>query len=53
MTPYAYQPNIGHKLVGTDFVDLGQGLLQCISDLQEDQQFDADDHARSNLPEID
>ena len=29
MTPYAYQPNIGHKLVGTDFVDLGQGLLQC------------------------
>ena len=53
MTPYAYQPNIGHKLVGTDFVDLGQGLLQCISDLQRHQTFDADDHSRSNLPEID
>ena len=53
MTPYAYQPNIGHKLVGTDFVDLGQGLLQCISELQKQQQFDANDHAHSDLPEID
>jgi UDP-glucose 4-epimerase len=52
MTPYAYQPNIGHKLVGTDFVDLGQGLLQCISELQKQQEFDANDHSRSNLPEV-
>ena len=53
MTPYAYQPNIGHKLVGTDFVDLGQGLLECISDLQKHQGFDASDQSRANLPEID
>jgi len=53
MTPYAYQPNIGHKLVGTDFVDLGQGLLECISDLQKRQDFDSSDHSRASLPEID
>lgn len=52
MTPYAYQPNIGHKLVGTDFVDLGQGLLECISQLQSQQEFDANDHSRASLPEI-
>lgn len=52
MTPYAYQPNIGHKLVGTDFVDLGQGLLECISQLQSHQEFDANDHSRASLPEV-
>lgn len=53
MTPYAYQPNIGHKLVSTDFVDLGQGLLECIGELQANLEFDSNDHARANLPEID
>jgi len=53
MTPYAYQPNIGHKLVGTDFVDLGQGLLECIGSLQASGEFDSNDHAGANLPEID
>jgi len=53
MTPYAYQPNIGHKLVGTDFVDLGQGLLECIGGLQATDEFDRNDHTRANLPEID
>jgi len=53
MTPYAYQPNIGHKLVGTDFVDLGQGLLECIGELQASQEFEPHDHTRANLPEID
>lgn len=52
MTPYAYQPNIGHKLVGTDFVDLGQGLLECIGELQAHQEFDSSDHPHANLPEI-
>jgi len=53
MTPYAYQPNIGHKLVGTDFVDLGQGLLECIGELQLQQESDRYDHSRANLPELD
>ena len=53
LTPYAYQPNIGHKLVGTDFVDLGQGLLQCISDLQGRETSGADDESHANLPALD
>ncbi len=53
MTPYAYQPNTGHKLVGTDFVDLGQGLLECIGELESRRGFDALDHSRASLPEID
>ncbi len=53
MTPYAYQPNIGHKLVGTDFVDLGQGLLECIGELQMRHDSDPHDHSRANLPAID
>jgi UDP-glucose 4-epimerase len=35
MTPYAYNPKVGHKLVATDYVDLGQGLLDCIAELHE------------------
>lgn len=34
-TPYAYSPRIGHKLVATDFVDLGQGLMDCIAEIHE------------------
>lgn len=30
MTPYRYSPTIGQKLVRKDFVDFGQGLLECI-----------------------
>ncbi len=30
LTPYAFAPRIGHKLVPNDFVDFGQGLLDCI-----------------------
>jgi len=52
MTPYAYQPNIGHKLVGTDFVDLGQGLLECIGELQSRWDMHPDDQSHRHLPEI-
>ena len=30
LTPYAFAPRIGHKLVPSDYVDFGQGLLDCI-----------------------
>ena len=33
LTPYAFRPSIGHKLVLNDFVDLGQGLLDCIHEM--------------------
>jgi UDP-glucose 4-epimerase len=35
MTPYAYHPRVGHKLVATDYVDLGQGLLDCLAAINE------------------
>ena len=34
-TPYAYQPKLGKKYVLPMHVDLGQGLLQVISELHE------------------
>lgn len=35
MTPYNYSPKLGLKLIGTDHIDLGQGLLDCISEFHE------------------
>jgi UDP-glucose 4-epimerase len=32
LTPYAFNPTLGHKLVPSDFVDFGQGLLDCIAE---------------------
>lgn len=33
VTPYAYNPRVGHKLIGNDHVDLGQGLLDCMAEV--------------------
>lgn len=35
MTPYAFHPKVGHKLVSNDYVDLGQGLLDCLAEIHE------------------
>ena len=35
MTPYTYAPKLGHKLTSNDHIDLGQGLLDCITDIDE------------------
>jgi UDP-glucose 4-epimerase len=35
MTPYAFHPKVGHKLVSTDYVDIGQGLLDCLAEIHE------------------
>lgn len=35
ITPYSFQPRLGHKLVPEDFVDLGQGLLDCLNEFLE------------------
>ena len=40
-TPYAYQPKLGRKYVPPMHVDLGQGLLQLISDLQRRRSSDS------------
>ncbi|MCC6917231.1 NAD-dependent epimerase/dehydratase [Nitrosomonas sp.] len=35
ITPYAFQPRIGRKLVLNEHVDLGQGLLDCIQEIHQ------------------
>lgn len=34
MTPYSFTPKIGKKLVNNYYVDLGQGLLECLEEIQ-------------------
>ena len=33
LTPYSFTPKIGNKLVSTCYVDMGQGLLECLHEL--------------------
>ena len=33
ITPYSFVPKIGQKLVSNYYVDMGQGLLECISEI--------------------
>lgn len=40
MTPYGFHPKVGHKLVANDYVDLGQGLLDCLADIYETMHTD-------------
>ena len=46
MTPYAFHPKVGHKLVANDYVDLGQGLLDCLGELHE--RLHKDQHAQDD-----
>jgi len=34
VVPYSFTPKVGQKLVATYFIDLGQGLLQCLQEIQ-------------------
>lgn len=36
MTPYTFQPTPGRKVVMNEYVDLGQGLLDCLEELYQD-----------------
>ncbi len=38
MTPYTFNPKIGHKLTANDHIDLGQGILDCIAEMHEQEQ---------------
>jgi len=33
ITPYSFVPKIGHKLVNHYYLDMGQGLLECINEI--------------------
>lgn len=37
ITPYAFNPKIGKKLVNTYHIDMGQGLLDCLSEIHQEQ----------------
>jgi len=46
ITPYAFQPRIGRKMVLNEHVDLGQGLLDCLREIHQDiHHADEDDDA--------
>jgi len=36
MTPYSYTPKIGHKMTSKRYIDLGQGLLQCLAEIDQE-----------------
>lgn len=36
ITPYAFQPKLGRKLVGRLYTDMGQGLLDCLSEIERE-----------------
>ena len=33
ITPYSYNPKVGQKLVSNQFHDMGQGILECLSEI--------------------
>ena len=38
ITPYAFSPKIAKKYISNYYLDLGQGLLQCVHDIYKDQK---------------
>lgn len=36
ITPYCFKPKAGRKIVSTQFYDLGQGLLECLSEINSE-----------------
>ncbi len=38
ISPYSFVPKLGRKLVSTSYIDLGQGLLECIAEIQKEIQ---------------
>ncbi len=43
VTPYAFQPRIGRKLVLNEHVDLGQGLLDCLREIHKELRHAGED----------
>lgn len=36
-TPYSFTPKVGHKLVNYCYIDMGQGILECLHELYAEQ----------------
>jgi UDP-glucose 4-epimerase len=41
ITPYSFRPKIAKKLVSNPYLDMGQGLLDCLESLYEEEMMDA------------
>ena len=37
ITPYAYTPKVGKKLIANEYVDMGQGIIQVIEQMEHEQ----------------
>lgn len=48
ITPYAFQPRIGRKLVLNEHVDLGQGLIDCIREIHQQLNQQQETHESSS-----
>ena len=35
ITPYTFEPKIGHKLTSNKYLDMGQGLLECLREMHQ------------------
>ncbi len=46
ITPYAFQPRVGRKLVLNEHVDLGQGLLDCLREIHQTLYHSGENNAR-------
>ena len=40
VTPYVFRPRVGRKLVDRYYVDMGQGLLQCLQEIYDRERVD-------------
>lgn len=48
ITPYAFHPKVGHKLVANDYVELGQGIMDCLADIHERLHHDEHKHVEGD-----
>lgn len=37
-TPYSFRPKLGRKLVAHSYIDLGQGLIECLEEIHDAEQ---------------
>jgi UDP-glucose 4-epimerase len=49
VTPYAFQPRLGRKLVLNEHVDLGQGLLDCLQEIHQSLHHSGEDDEATPL----
>lgn len=51
ITPYSFNPKIGKKLTANPFIDMGQGLLRCMSHIYEEIHREAHEEMGFIVPE--